>query len=653
MSGKIDTSTLLFDVPPVLMGSFCRLIDSGVDGLGWRALATHILSSQLEVRCTEMYVAAGKSPTQELMWLWAQQNKTVGHLLKVLDEMGHTRARSLFQSQDSRKLKSSSPPLFATYVPNTEKSCQISALYPQSVSVKAEKQKCFITYSDVIEGTRHFHQDLKIGSSVFAEVYCGKWGNRSFVVKVFKQENKANWKVLWEKFTKEIEVLQLWVQFVHALSYSSDFLNGVFSFCHGSHFCLLSYQHPNILELWGSFSEADRFCLVYPYLHNGSLFHRLHEEVQRPLSWQERLNIIKGTAKAVHHLHTAQPCMVICGNITSSNILLDEQLQPKLSDFGLARLRPHSVDQSCTIVMDTASHSNLGYLPEEYIRDGKLSVKLDVYSLGMVILETCTGQKVKQESAKKLFLRDILHSEFEEKSSVDACLRFLDPKVEHWPTAVALCLLRIGLECTGSKMRVRPSMEMVLQRLNQLLPMPVPPEDQPHTLDDTIPLQQPYNGLSQRLSFPVEFDEMYSQLEEPLPHRVPNLAEPCECSQSEVTFLSAGDPNLSHSLRECVQENDKVVSASQSLQSDSAARLDLYGSWPVECSCSTGTEVLGCEDCCANGFSQSVLCVTLDDDAQPSQNDITNPAKEKIKNKIHLYNQGLIKTEELLSLKSE
>ncbi|XP_016390517.1 interleukin-1 receptor-associated kinase 3-like isoform X2 [Sinocyclocheilus rhinocerous] len=622
MSGKIDTSTFLFDVPPVLMGSFCRLMDSAVDGLGWRALATHILPSQLEVRCVEMYVAAGKSPTQELMWLWAQQNKTVGDLLKVLDKMGHARARSLFQSQDSCMLKSSSPTLFATHLPNTEESCQISPLNPESVSVKGEKQKYFITYNDVIEGTRHFHQDLKIGASAFAEVYCGKWGNGSFAVKVFKQGNKANWKALWEKFTKEIEVLQL-------------------------------YQHPNILELWGSFSEADRFCLVYPYLHNGSLFHRLHEEVQRPRSWQERLNIIKGTAKAVNHLHTAQPCMVICGNITSSNILLDEHLQPKLSDFGLACLRPHSVDQSCTIVMDTASHSNLCYLPEEYIRDGKLSVKLDVYSLGMVILETCTGQKVKQESRKSLFLRDVLHSEFEEKGSVDACLRFLDPKVEHWPAAVALCLLRIGLECTGSKMRVRPSMEMVLQRLNQLLPMPALPEDQPHTLDDTVPLQQPYNGHSLRLSFPIEVDEMYSPLEEPQPHRVPNLAEPCECSQSEVTFLSVGDPNWSHSLRECLQENDRVVSASQSLQSDSAARLDLYGSWPVECSCSTGTEAQGCEDCCANGFSQSVLYVTLDDDAQPSQNGISNPAKEKIRNKIHLYNQGLIKTEELLSLKSE
>ncbi|XP_048013338.1 interleukin-1 receptor-associated kinase 3 isoform X2 [Megalobrama amblycephala] len=610
MSGKINLSTLLFDVPPVLMATFCRLMDSGVDSLGWRALAAHILPSQLEVRCTEMYAAAGKSPTQELMWSWAQQNKTVGDLLKVLDEMGHVRARSLFQSQDSCVLKSSSPPLFATHLPNNEKSCQISALHPESISVNGEKQKYFITYSDVIEGTRHFHQDLKIGGSVFAEVYCGRWGNRSFAVKVFKQESKANWKSLWEKFTKEIEVLQL-------------------------------YQHPNILELWGSFSEADRFCLVYPYLRNGSLFHRLHEE---------RLNIIKGTAKAVHHLHTAQPCMVICGNITSSNILLDEHMQPKLSDFGLARLRPHSVDQSCTIVMDTSSHSNLGYLPEEYIRDGKLSVKLDVYSLGMVILETCTGQKVKQETAKNLFLRDILHSEFEEKGSVDACLQFLDPKVEHWVPAVALCLLRIGLECTGSRMRVRPTMEIMLQRLSQLLPMPTPTEDQPHTLDDTMSLQWPYNGHSPGLSLPTEDDEMYSPLVEP---KVPNLEEPCECSQSEVTFLGVGDPNLSHSPRDPLQENDRVVSASQNLQADSAPRLDLYGSWPVECSCTIGTEVQGCEDCCANGFSQSILYETLDDDALPSQNDIRNPAKEKMKNKIHLYNQGLIKTEELLSLKSE
>ncbi len=55
------------------------------------------------------------------------------------------------------------------------------------LSFSDEKQKYLITYSDVIEGTRHFHQELKLGASAFAEVYCGKWGNRSFAVKVFKQ----------------------------------------------------------------------------------------------------------------------------------------------------------------------------------------------------------------------------------------------------------------------------------------------------------------------------------------------------------------------------------------------------------------------------------------------------------------------------------
>lgn len=142
--------------------------------------------------------------------------------------------------------------------------------------------------------------------------------------------------------------------------------------------------------------------------------------------------------------------MVICGNITrcqceaistfswcpvkmlhwnklvlccvhSSNILLDEHLQPKLSDFGLARLRPHSVDQSCTIVMETASHSNLGYLPEEYIRDGKLSVKLDVYSLGMVSTASCLKNDIPEPGTIC--------------TNKDLCLHFNvnDSAAEYWP----------------------------------------------------------------------------------------------------------------------------------------------------------------------------------------------------------------------------
>uniref|UniRef100_A0A3B1J3H0 Interleukin 1 receptor associated kinase 3 n=1 Tax=Astyanax mexicanus TaxID=7994 RepID=A0A3B1J3H0_ASTMX len=331
MSSRLDPSTYLFDLNPLLMDRFCKMMDSGPDSLGWRGLAARILPSLLEVRHTEMHAAAGRSPTHEMVWSWAQQNKTVGDLIRVLEEMGHYRALNLFQG------KVRCDAIWQCCFCSSLKRGGGEIISHVSKEGVSRNQRACITFAEVVEGTRNFHGDLKIGESTFSEVYRGRWGNESFAVKVFKQVKCGSWKTLWEKFKTEIEVLRL-------------------------------YQHPNILELWGSFSEGERYCLVYPFLRNGSLYQRLHhEETEIPLSWKERLDIIKGTAKGVHCLHTAQPCMVICGNIKSSNILLDEHLQPKLSDFGMARLRPHSVNQSCTITMNTTSHGNLGYLPEEYI----------------------------------------------------------------------------------------------------------------------------------------------------------------------------------------------------------------------------------------------------------------------------------------------
>ncbi|KAL7828039.1 hypothetical protein AOLI_G00311910 [Acnodon oligacanthus] len=610
MSGNLVPSTYLFDVPPLLMESFCKVMDSCSDSLGWRGLAARVLPSWLDVRHTEMHAAAGRSPTHELVWSWAQQNKTVGDLVRVLEDMGHYRALHIFQSQDAPNA-SSTPGFSMCPQSYSEEPSSLSGPHPDCTfgQVTARNQRPLITYAEVVEGTKNFHQDLKIGQNTFSEVYRGRRGNESFAVKVFKQGNKGSWKALWEKFKTEIEVLQL-------------------------------YQHPNILELWGSFSEGEHYCLVSPFLPNGSLFSRLHsEKTETPLSWKERLDIIKGTAKAVHYLHTAQPCMVICGNIKSSNILLDEHLQPKLSDFGLARLRPHSVNQSCTISMETTSRSNLGYLPEEYIRDGKLSVRLDIYSLGMVILEICTGQKVIQETPKHTLLREKLSLEAEEKGCVDACLCFMDSRAGQWPFATALCLLRLGLECTSSRARARPSMDTVLQKLSQLLPLPFPPEDQPRTLDDTAPpvlslcVQRPSSSL------PVKSDEMCNPLVKP---QLPLESGPCECSQSEVTFLGTVEQNVSSS-RAALMDN----------QRDYEPELDLYGSCPVECSCTAGAETQGCEDCCANGFSHTPSQLPTGNESQSCQSAVENPAKRRLKDKIQMYNQGTIKTEELLSMTSE
>ncbi|TSK13276.1 Interleukin-1 receptor-associated kinase 3 [Bagarius yarrelli] len=229
----------------------------------------------------------------------------------------------------------------------------------------------------------------------------------------------------------------------------------------------------------------------------------------------------------------------------------------------MAHLRPHTVNQSCTITMDTGPLSNLAYLPEEYIRDGKLSVKLDIYSLGM---------------------RDVLSLEVEEKGSVDACLCFLDSSAGEWPTAVAMCLLRLGLECTSSRARARPSMDNVLEKLNEIQPLPFALDECPQTLVDMTPSSIPLtDGLS---------SGMPGRNDRP---QLPEQSEPQECSQSEVIFVGKNKHGM------CLEREN---AAEQCLQTECTSALDLYSSWPVECSCAAGVET-GCEDCWANGFSHN------------------------------------------------
>ncbi|KAM3858919.1 interleukin-1 receptor-associated kinase 3 [Diretmus argenteus] len=569
----MDASTFLYDVPPFIIEQLCKIMDSGDDTFGWRGLANHISSSWSEVRASERLEATGRSPTRELLWSWAQQNPRVQDLRRVLQNMGHLRALQLFMPQVNI-----------------------------AVMTTGGKQPSMITYQDIVGGTRNFHHEMKIAEGHFSDVYRAQTGSETFAVKLFKQVDKVSWKKLWTMFRREMEVHHL-------------------------------YHHPNILALLGCFSDEGRYCLVYPYLPNGSLYHRLHHQGgEPPLSWPDRLNIIKGTAKAVHHLHTTQPCPVICGNISSANILLDEGLQPKLSDFGLARLRPCSANQSCTITLDTSSRSNVGYLPEEYIRDGKLSFSLDVYSFGMVIMETITGRKVIEETPKHTLLRNVLAAEVEDSGNVDSCLQFVDVAAGRWPAAMALSLLGLAIDSTASRQRTRPNMETVLQVLSQLLPLPsCPPGDQPHSLDDRALADAQPHSLDDRAWFhpcpssipsvPVEDDEHNSS---PvfMPPGPPGQAGPSECSQSEVTFLSgAVDPR------------------------GEAAAVDLYSSWPVQCSCTAEEDGLICEDCRANDFTHNNTDAPSTDSSL-----VENPAKERLRNQLIRYNRDLIQTEELLSL---
>ncbi|XP_077400693.1 interleukin-1 receptor-associated kinase 3 isoform X2 [Vanacampus margaritifer] len=545
----MDPNTFLYNVPPLVIERFCEIMDTGYDRYGWRELAARIVQSFTAVRQFERMEAGGRSPTKELLWSWSQQNKQVQDLLEILQDMGHYRAMQLFQGQ-CQTVKDTPLPLSD----NCEPTGHVSTMNMKE-AIRFEKSHAHETISqrepqppiglqNVLDGTGDFNHEMRISEGCFADVYRARIGGETFAVKLFKQVNNVSWKKLWDVFQKEMEIHR-------------------------------SCRHPNILELLGYFSDERCYCLVYPYMPKGSLFHRLHHQNSGPpLSWQERFAVINGIAKALHHLHTSQPCAVVCGNLSSSNILLDDSMQPKLSDFGLAKLRPHSVNSHYTITLDVGSHSNTEYLPEEYLRNGKLSTSLDVFSFGMVVMETVTGRKVVDELPKHTLL-DLLTSKAEESGSVDSCLQFLDASAGRWPTSLARSLLDLSLRCVASH-HCRPSMENVLQTLSQLLP---PPSfysvDRPHSLDDGAPIHVQHSPSS---SIPVEHDEQRS-----LPGS-PAQARPCECSQSEVTYISA-------------TETENVETKGEGNPS--------YRSWPVQCSCQAETGGLSCEDCRANGFSNT------------------------------------------------
>lgn len=150
-------------------------------------------------------------------------------------------------------------------------------------------------------------------------------------------------------------------------------------------------HHPNLVSLIGYCADGDQRLLVYEFMPLGSLEDHLHDlpPDKEPLDWSTRMKIAEGAAKGLEYLHDKANPPVIYRDFKSSNILLDEGFQSKLSDFGLAKLGPVG-DKShvSTRVMGT-----YGYCAPEYAMTGQLTVKSDVYSFGVVFLELITGRK--------------------------------------------------------------------------------------------------------------------------------------------------------------------------------------------------------------------------------------------------------------------
>ncbi|KAK1391465.1 G-type lectin S-receptor-like serine/threonine-protein kinase [Heracleum sosnowskyi] len=154
--------------------------------------------------------------------------------------------------------------------------------------------------------------------------------------------------------------------------------------------CIAKLQHRNLVMLLGCCIEEGERLLIYEYLPNKSLdYYIFDKNMCRSLNWPKRYNIILGTARGLLYLHQDSRLKIIHRDLKASNILLDHEMNPKISDFGLARTFGESETPSST----TRVVGTHGYMSPEYAFDGLFSVKSDVYSFGVSVLEIIAGKR--------------------------------------------------------------------------------------------------------------------------------------------------------------------------------------------------------------------------------------------------------------------
>ncbi|XP_020965164.1 putative serine/threonine-protein kinase isoform X2 [Arachis ipaensis] len=221
-------------------------------------------------------------------------------------------------------------------------------------------------------------------------------------------------------------------------------------------------EHENLVKLYGCCVERNNRILVYNYLEKNSLAQSLlgsGDHTSLLFNWQTRCKISIGVARGLAFLHEEVRPHIIHRDIKASNILLDRDLTPKISDFGLAKLIPANMTHVSTRVAGT-----LGYLAPEYAIGGKLTRKADIYSFGVLLVEivsgTCnTNSRLPMEEQ---FLLERAWNLYERNELVALVDISLNGKFD---AEQACRFLKIGLLCTQDSPRIRPSMSSVVKML--------------------------------------------------------------------------------------------------------------------------------------------------------------------------------------------